>query len=156
MMYQQQNLLQPGYSQQPYQLNSPLQPQQYQNNNVWDMKRPLQVDGLDDAYRVQLPQGLEATFAYDTKRPIIYLIQINNGLNRTVTAFDYTQHVEQQSQPAQEDQVSLTETLNSINTRLAELEDKFNGTQSDSTGSQPKSGNSKYNKSGNGSNAGSH
>lgn len=162
MMYQQQQsfLNPPAY--QPYQFQNPLQPQQNQNgSNVWDMKRALVVDGIEDAYRVQLPPGIISTIAYDIKKPQMYLIQITDGLNREVIAYDYVRHVEPQKsqsqmQTAQQDishnQVSLNETLESINTRLAELEDKFNGSvKPDSTGNKPK-----YNKSGNGSNAGSH
>lgn len=144
-----------GFTPQLYNTASPQLTQPFQNDLG---KEVIYVNGLTGAYQCTLPPGTKSIMVVDADQPLMYLITTTDGVNRVIRTYDISEH--QDSQPAQDSNNSLQESLQAINSKLSEMEDKINELESrnGSSSTEQKPNNSKYNngKSGNGSNAGSH
>lgn len=135
-------------------------PQLYPSNSITQSPigtEVIRVNGISGAYQCALPPGTKSILVTDVEKPLAYLIT-TDGVNRNVQAFDISLHQEPVQNNVTNNQhpgdSALEQTLKSINDKLSNLEAKVNELESNNTGTQP--ANSKYNKSGNGSNAAGH
>ncbi len=101
---------------------------------IMNKQEVIRVDGMEGAYRCDLPMNTGSIIVVDMYKPLAYLIT-TNGINRNVVAFDIQQHVEnnnvsclqqQSASQATAEDDKLAATLGAINDRLTQMEVTIN------------------------------